>query len=226
MSFGIYKQREGYWVRMLTAAGIIALTLATGWWAWAQAATLADNERVFPKTRYSTVISDAPATIIGQQAEFLDSVGTVIGTGQVTSYDENEELLVTGAEVIKPSDSDLPAPLLSDAATIRIAGEAYAPNVTPTGRPSIEPTYLQGAVALLVLLGGAFLTYYFVGTKKSSVDFLIATDLEMRKVNWSTRRDVIQSTNVVIVITVLLTLALLSFDLIFQSIGRAINLLH
>ena len=48
-----------------------------------------------------------------------------------------------------------------------------------------------------------------LGRNPRSVDFLIATEAEMRKVNWSTRREVMNSTGVVIV--TMLAIAVFSF---------------
>ena len=44
--------------------------------------------------------------------------------------------------------------------------------------------------------------------KPSNVDFLVATDREMKKVNWTSRKDLIGSTKVVIVFMFLIALIL------------------
>ena len=54
--------------------------------------------------------------------------------------------------------------------------------------------YLQGGVAGIILLLGAVIIYVYVGVKRRPVDFLINTDNEMKKVNWSTRREIVGST--------------------------------
>ena len=46
------------------------------------------------------------------------------------------------------------------------------------------------------------LTYWVVGVNRKANDFFIATEGEMKKVNWSTRAEVIRSTKVVIVTVV------------------------
>ncbi|RMH23432.1 MAG: preprotein translocase subunit SecE [Planctomycetota bacterium] len=40
MAFGIYKQGQGYWTRVMTAIGIGTLGLAGAQWAWQQSAVL------------------------------------------------------------------------------------------------------------------------------------------------------------------------------------------
>ena len=49
-----------------------------------------------------------------------------------------------------------------------------------------------GAVIVIVIFG--LLGYVLIGRRARTVDFLIATEGEMKKVNWSTRREVVGST--------------------------------
>jgi len=76
-----------------------------------------------------------------------------------------------------------------------------------------------------ILLGGLITaaTYFLVFVKPPSVDFLIATEGEMKKVNWSTRREVMGSTGAVVVTAVFLALFCwvleLVFVFVFQNIG-------
>ena len=64
---------------------------------------------------------------------------------------------------------------------------------------------------------GAFLAvfcgivYYFTN-KPNVVDFLIATDSEMKKVNWTTRAELIGSTKVVIIFMLLIAVLLFALD--------------
>jgi preprotein translocase subunit SecE len=67
--------------------------------------------------------------------------------------------------------------------------------------------------------------YYFVGVKPRSVDFLVATDGEMKKVNWSTRKDVIASTWVVIAASIVLAAGLFVVDILFSEFFRLIGVL-
>jgi preprotein translocase SecE subunit len=58
--------------------------------------------------------------------------------------------------------------------------------------------YLQAGVASLIVLLGGFFLHRFVAARPTTVDFLVATDSEMKKVNWSTRQ-VIQDTTIVVI---------------------------
>jgi preprotein translocase SecE subunit len=78
-------------------------------------------------------------------------------------------------------------------------------------------------VALLVVLG--YLVFRFVGQSRSVVDFMIATEGEMKKVNWSTRREVLGATKVVIVAVMSLGIMLFVVDIFFMFFFDAIDVL-
>ena len=62
--------------------------------------------------------------------------------------------------------------------------------------------------------------------KPSNVDFLIATDSEMKKVNWTSRKDLIGSTKVVIVFMFLIALILFLVDIVFSYFFYLIGVLR
>ena len=78
-------------------------------------------------------------------------------------------------------------------------------------------------LAFAVVLGAGAWHVSFAG--RSSSDFMIATEGEMKKVNWSSKREVIGSTKVVVTFTILLALILFVVDLAFQYLFRFINVL-
>ena len=61
--------------------------------------------------------------------------------------------------------------------------------------------------------------------KPGNVDFLVATDSEMKKVNWTSRRELVGSTKVVVVFMFLIALFLFVVDLIFWTLFYVINVL-
>jgi preprotein translocase SecE subunit len=67
---------------------------------------------------------------------------------------------------------------------------------------------------LAFLLGFAGLVFWLLN-KPDYADFLIATDSEMKKVNWTTRKELIGSTKVVIIFMFLIAFLLFAFDLFF-----------
>jgi len=70
--------------------------------------------------------------------------------------------------------------------------------------------------AFLVVTGA--LAWWVVFSHRTTGDFMIATEGEMKKVSWSSRREVIGSTKVVIMFTVLLAGLLFIVDLLFQRV--------
>ena len=75
-------------------------------------------------------------------------------------------------------------------------------------------------LAVVFVLGGVF---WFIMNKPNVVDFMIATEAEMRKVNWPSKRELIGSTWVVICGTLLMAMLLFGVDIafawLFQNIG-------
>ena len=92
---------------------------------------------------------------------------------------------------------------------------------------NLEPVYIRAGAFVLVLAVFGFLGYYLVGCKPKFVDFLIATEGEMKKVNWSTRREILGSTWVVIGLTVVIAAIISVLDyLIYSPLFRAANVLE
>ncbi|HLP85952.1 MAG TPA: preprotein translocase subunit SecE [Phycisphaerales bacterium] len=217
----IYKWGRGYWVRVLTAIAVGMLFLAGAGWAWKNLATVS-----LPAKGYDASVSlpadskiepGAPASFIN----VIDGKDFVLGTGVVervsASPDGKRATLTIGQ--FQAADG-----VMRDAKRVDIGSgdAALKTNVLrETGSlvkiPVFSPTYLQGGVAGALLLVGLFAIYTFVGRKPSSVDFLIATDEEMRKVNWSTRQTIINSTMVVISATFLIAGFIFLWDTILKK---------
>ncbi len=79
------------------------------------------------------------------------------------------------------------------------------------------------AVAWLIALG--VLAFWLIGKHRKCADFLIATEGEMKKVSWTTKRELIGSTKVVIVATVLLGAILFVVDVAFMAFFTSIGVL-
>ena len=83
---------------------------------------------------------------------------------------------------------------------------------------------LEGAdfglwVATMVPVGvsaGFALLIFWLSNKPSVADFLIAAEGEMKKVSWSSRKEIAVSTFIVIVLVVILAVLLLVSDLSFK----------
>jgi preprotein translocase SecE subunit len=95
---------------------------------------------------------------------------------------------------------------------------------------------VQGAAANVIsektaiLIAGVFvvvasLLAYYVQNRPTNVTFLIETDSEMKKVNWTTRQELIGSTKVVIGFMFILSLMLFVVDIGFGYLFWSINVL-
>jgi preprotein translocase SecE subunit len=62
----------------------------------------------------------------------------------------------------------------------------------------VPPVYVASGVAMAFMVAVGLVLWWFAGFNPRSVDFLVATEGEMKKVNWSSRREVTTSTGVVI----------------------------
>ena len=81
----------------------------------------------------------------------------------------------------------------------------------------------QYGVFVAVILGFGLFGYWLLALNRRAGDFLIATESEMKKVSWTTRKDIIGSTKVVVFVMVALAILLFVVDMgfifFFNSIG-------
>ena len=70
------------------------------------------------------------------------------------------------------------------------------------------------------------LLVHWLSNKPNNVDFLIATDSEMKKVNWTTQGELFGSTRVVVLFLVFVALFLFVVDLVFAYFFHLIRVLH
>lgn len=223
MALGIYKPGQGYWVRVLTAVGAGALVLATAAWVWGQAVNIQ-----LPARAYTFETDRATGMWSPGGGVSLNSIDpntgdlTLVGTGvieSVSSAGSGSSVTVASMNVsggVSPAETD----------SLSIDGGLSASVLRYDEIPVFDPLYLQGGLVAVILLLGMLLIFFFVGSKKNSVDFLIATDGEMRKVNWSSRREVMGSTWVVIAAAFLISALLFAIDSAFANFFKFIDVLN
>jgi preprotein translocase subunit SecE len=78
-------------------------------------------------------------------------------------------------------------------------------------------TYVNFGIPVALLVGLGMLMFWMINRPKTA-DFLIATEGEMKKVSWSSKKEVVGSTKVVIVTTFLLAALLFLVDFLFGSL--------
>lgn len=228
MAFGLHKPGQGYWVRVMTATLAGVLILAAAAWLWR---TLAAIDPPTP----TWVVTVSPAS--GQAA--AGQVVALFGEGTEESAPRLGTATVASVESVPPNSVRLRiekidvGPDRTAASTRRIAPEEGSAATLsgplrglPQGEPLFERLYIQASGAGVVLLGGAILLYWLVGVRTNTAEFLIATDGEMKKVNWSTRKHIFDSTWVVILWSVLLAAGLFAVDAVFSSFFKLIGVLE
>jgi preprotein translocase SecE subunit len=231
MAFGLYKPGQGYWVRVLSAtmAGVVILAAAA--WLWNE---LEKAGQYIPHPTWTlTLAPGASGTVApGQTIELFGERGDKgqpedLGNATVVAYDQSGtgRITINHAELRAGRD---PASARAVGPTPGAGGATISGTLSGNAQPNtlFDPLYLQAAgVAVLVVLG-AWCTFWLVGVRPSTVEFLIATDGEMKKVNWSTRRDIVGSTWVVILWSVLLAGGLWVVDFLFQAFFKMIGVLQ
>ena len=90
---------------------------------------------------------------------------------------------------------------------------------------SYGPAVQMGIPAVLLALCGLGIWWVCVSGQKTN-DFFIATEGEMKKVSWSTRREVIGSTKVVLLFTLMVATLLFVVDILFMLFFSTIGVLE
>ena len=124
----------------------------------------------------------------------------------------------------------------------RLSGAFYTPQTIPLGATVDLITKINAAnqagathsaqVAQYVSVGltiasviGLALLFWWLMNRPRNADFLIATDSEMKKVQWGTRQELIGSTRVVILFIAVIVLALFLIDLIAGTVFYQMGLI-
>jgi len=85
--------------------------------------------------------------------------------------------------------------------------------------------YLVYGIPLVIFVGVALLMLWIVNRPRSA-DFMIATEGEMKKVSWSSKREIVGGTKVVIAATLILAALLWAVDLAFGFFFQWIRVLQ
>lgn len=89
-----------------------------------------------------------------------------------------------------------------------------------------HPEYVQGSGVLVLIALIGYFTYLLYWRKQATVEFFIATEGEMKKVNWSTRKEIVGSTWVVIIVAASITTILFTVDTIFSEFFKMVGVLY
>lgn len=239
MALGIHKPGQGYWVRVMTATIVGVLTVATAAWAWSLTSVIL--EKYVPRSQFAMRVERFidPAGQTAADGAFTpgqsvtlngaaDSAGVMskIGSASVAAYDPQEKRVTL--RDIQMNEGVEPA-----AAAAILAGDPASPSITgrilsgsSAGIMPVEPVLVKGIVASVIILIGAFLAWWLAASRVKTVEFLIATDFEMKKVNWSTPREIIGSTWVVVIACFLLSGSIFIFDVLLKNFFTLLRVLQ
>ena len=90
----------------------------------------------------------------------------------------------------------------------------------------MNPIFLSWGIGGLFVALCAPLIYMLVARNVTAVDFLVATESEMKKVSWPTRREVTGSTIIVIFTSVTIALFCFCFDRAFFLLFVQLHVLN
>ncbi|MFH0982109.1 MAG: preprotein translocase subunit SecE [Planctomycetota bacterium] len=114
----------------------------------------------------------------------------------------------------------------SGAGVIVVAGANFLREQLPFESEAWWAPWLQSGIPVMVVLGFALLLWWVLGVNRKSCDFMIATEGEMKKVSWASRKELFGSTQVVILFTVALATALFVVDVAFMAFFNSIDVLR
>ncbi|TVQ64463.1 MAG: preprotein translocase subunit SecE [Phycisphaerales bacterium] len=218
MGLNIYKPGQGYWTRVLTAVGLGIIFIAGAAWAWNQVVRLPIPNKAW--TLSVSNVAGEPAA--GQRLVLFDArdAGARVGEATILNADIGRGFINIENVVMRDA---LPVSGVQRVESDPAGFRAVAGRVT--GVPIFEVRYLQAGIAAVIILLGAFLIYWLTATKPTSNEFFIAVDNEMHKVNWSSRREVVGSTWVVIAVCLSITIVLFVVDIGFSAFFRWIGVI-
>ncbi len=233
MALGIYKQGQGYWIRLMTAVFVGILVLAGAAWGWGQAGAVRIPARTWTFSLVDTQINNDAVPAAGETVILMGYVGAsdeIQEIGRAVIEDFTPDRGSSSTLVVGGFDSETTRDIAGDAERIAV-GNLDAPTMgaavrSATSIPIFPVQYLQTGIAATIMLVGAIFLYWYVGIARRPVEFLIASDGEMKKVNWTSYREVKGSTIVVIVATFLIAGILYLVDMGFSFLFSAIGVLE
>lgn len=108
--------------------------------------------------------------------------------------------------------------------TLVLAGVAWMWGKFPAWVGGDNVILWQAVMAASVVAVFGFVLWYILN-KPNIVDFMIATEAEMKKVNWPSKKEIYGSTVVVIGGTLLMAAILFVVDIVFGTLFREIGII-
>jgi preprotein translocase subunit SecE len=119
---------------------------------------------------------------------------------------------------------ELPVPLTSAFTPSSVDTMPNAQRVAAVNHATTLAHNVTFGICAAFLLGFALLTFILMN-RPTNADFLIATDSEMKKVNWTSRKELIGSTKVVIGFMFMIAFLLFGLDVLFGYFFKLLTVL-
>lgn len=228
-SINSYKPGQGKTARLLTAAGLAAVFLGVIFWVTAETGILFRSLQNVP-IEFGTVAANYERRLEGKPNTQLQ-VGSESAAAIANHF--GEELRNANIRIVQPESREIDTAIIEDinveAGTLSLNKSLKNDYTTAAQVQAVQgKNYLiwikWGVAIFLLLAAGIFMLW--VLNRPRIVDFLIATEAEMRKVNWPARREVIGSTWVVVLGTLMMALLLWVVDVVFAELFISIDVLE
>jgi preprotein translocase subunit SecE len=131
-----------------------------------------------------------------------------------------QDATLQGLNIYKRSQGRYTRLITAVSVLVLAAWGCYSLSDTLYGRVSV---FLSFGIPLTILIGVGAVTFWVLN-RPASADFLIATEGEMKKVSWSSKKEVIGSTKVVIVTTFILAALLFLVDVAFANLFQFLGI--
>lgn len=228
MAFAIYKSGQGYWTRMLTAIGTGIVVMSAVGWLWAEL----DSGPFAVEKSYTMTLAPVPGEV--KDTDPMSNWGLRLEAVEAGDGALRIDVLESGSAAIEQGFS-------RDDVVVTVGGQPVADRavlakaikelgkeenlVVGVTRSESIVLYVQASVAVAVIVIAGVLLWLIMNRPRA-VDFMIATEAEMRKVNWPSKNEIRGSTIVVVCGTFILSVFLWTINLVFGWLFIRINILE
>jgi preprotein translocase subunit SecE len=124
---------------------------------------------------------------------------------------------MSSMQIYKPGQGKYSRLITGIATAVIVAIGCY--NLYDRLAASVENLWIVTLVPVAIFVGTSVLLYWLLN-KPSVADFLIAAEGELKKVNWSSRKEIAVSTIVVIIVVAAMAVLLGATDLVFLFVFK------
>jgi preprotein translocase SecE subunit len=197
MKLEFYKKGQGYYTRLGTAIGAGVMG-ALGCWS------------LYNRLDGFTTVPELQGLMQGCVTVALLVIANLVFFKRVRETGQRVAFLVVGVLVLG----------------IASWFELHHSAVLVSGIKTVEPlkTWMRAIIPAVIFLLIAWGTFRILNTPRYA-DFMIDTEGEMKKVSWSTKKEIMTSTKVVISTVIIMAVLLVVVDIIFAEILTKVGVL-